>query len=299
MVPVIPPELCVSIAHHLYQKSDLGTCSLVCRAWLPAFRSSLFKFMALEYGDIRDTESETLCLIYAENSTIPSYVRDLWLQLDNGSYPDLKSRYHEELPKLLPLFRKLQSLDLRYIIWEDLTHDVQNTLFAAVANLTSLKLYSVTFEAPDQFLQLLSSASCLEYFAISYSTVGNGQTPTYPSADVDRQLLVPSRNMTLEPSQGSSPLVQSPSPSHISPPHRLKKIFFESSDCSSPLIQWLQLYPAPAHKLDISINYNNGDFRELPLMITYLLRLGAALEHLSITLPPRQDRSTYTSVQYI
>lgn len=243
----------------------------MCRAWLPAFRSLRFEYIKLGFSEIYHRNSLILDLIYAKESTIPLYVHNLWLDLYTPGYCRSRNffeRFNEELPKLLPLFTNMQSLKLLRVAWEELDLNVRDSLRAAVTSLTILELHHVRFETTDQFFQLLSSAAYIEELIIQSVTVTTFPVPVYPSTVLNRLALIP-----------------------------YKKLKIGNGDCSSILIEWLlQSHMPPRHKMNISIDYNS-DYDALPLLVTYIHRLGSALEHLSLSQSIKGECSMFLSGQ--
>ncbi|THU78444.1 hypothetical protein K435DRAFT_55748 [Dendrothele bispora CBS 962.96] len=157
------PELHLDIVNLIIDelhssRSDLKTCALVCRSWVPHSRFHLFSTIRLSCLG--------LVSIYRARIGNLSIVTNLHIdeELQSPTVFDqlLTWRSPHDGKSIADVFRHLKTLSLDCIKWRPLSQTASFMLHLTFQTVTELRLQHVMFETGDEFLEFLSSLIGLE-----------------------------------------------------------------------------------------------------------------------------------------
>ncbi|KAF8345137.1 hypothetical protein F5887DRAFT_968228 [Amanita rubescens] len=176
MIPLEIIDLFFRFLHLDRDKRTLGTCSLVCAAWLPFARYRLLsdvtvKFSTHERDDvIEDLLSSPLC-------TIAPYICNLHIQ---GSCPALSPLSIRTSTAAIRSLPNIRNVTLQDITWPLMPVELKTAI--ASFDLTSLSFSFVFFATSQELYQLLSAFPTLTVLSLGYGVRWLGPSPdTHPS----------------------------------------------------------------------------------------------------------------------
>ncbi|THU83640.1 hypothetical protein K435DRAFT_424358, partial [Dendrothele bispora CBS 962.96] len=171
------PELHLDIVNLIIDelrgfRPDLKTCALVCRSWV--LQSRFYLFSTIRLGNCQNHVSSFLALCASPYSTIPlARISNLNIATNTRIKEQLQNTV-EVLDQLLTwrspydgksivdVFRHLKTLSLDWIQWGPLSQTARSMLPFAFQTVTELKMQLNVFKTGDEFLEFLSSLTCLE-----------------------------------------------------------------------------------------------------------------------------------------
>jgi hypothetical protein len=149
--------------------SDLLSCSLVCRFWLPSSQRCLFHHIKLRHRACEDSQLcgkiQRLDQILLHSPHLASYIRVLELP-DMSAYEYVRSDIpswcvtHKPLSQLLPKFTQVQKLKISGLPWNALPGDFRQSL-CRVLELPSMAfvcVYAAQFPSMDDFTSFINHA---------------------------------------------------------------------------------------------------------------------------------------------
>ncbi|KAF8511973.1 hypothetical protein JB92DRAFT_346853 [Gautieria morchelliformis] len=202
----LAPELIDEIIGHVYEadydicrndvgplekgdRSDLLTCSLVCRLWLPSSQRHLFHYIILRTVSGVEAKIQRLDQVLLNSPHLASYIRVLYLP-DLANYGEYEYFEHrrpaciaidKQLSSLLHKFTHLQRLKIIGLPWNALAGDLRQSL-CRVLELPSMAFVYVDdaqFSCMDNFTNFVNHAggltgltlgtietSCPQYFKV-------------------------------------------------------------------------------------------------------------------------------------
>jgi len=143
----------------VYQRTDLRTCSLVSKAWLPRSRYHLFYHIALRPD--KSHPSRFLKLLDSPHGTIAPYARHLELYEGRVTKQWEKLWLNKAFPRLA-LMTSVESIRITYGNFGRFDNTAITALLSIFSRLTYLRLEHCSFLSVPQFLGLLSTATHLE-----------------------------------------------------------------------------------------------------------------------------------------
>ncbi|KAJ7062298.1 hypothetical protein C8F01DRAFT_1252123 [Mycena amicta] len=152
---ILPPELTDHTLDFLHDDlPSLRTCSLVCRAWVPASRFHLFQNVTLRRKWMRFSSTQCrafLMLLESRFCTFPTFVTHLTLEdLD----PTPQDRFHDAYPVLRERLPGLESIT--FLRWKNLgTPPLHKLLPHCTGLLTEIKLALVSFRHREDLFRFL------------------------------------------------------------------------------------------------------------------------------------------------
>ncbi|KAJ7062308.1 hypothetical protein C8F01DRAFT_127814 [Mycena amicta] len=159
---ILPPELTDHTLDFLYDdRPSLRTCSLVCRAWVPASRFHLFQHITLRRKWIRFVYPQFrafLMLLESRFCTFPTFVTHLTLE-DLDPTPQEGQQFHDAYPVLRERLPGLQSITFRR--WKELGTQPLHELLPHCTRLTEIKFDHVALRHREdlfRFLELCPSS---------------------------------------------------------------------------------------------------------------------------------------------
>ncbi|KAF8622023.1 hypothetical protein AX15_007313 [Amanita polypyramis BW_CC] len=154
MVNMIPPEIIDLFFEYLHldrDKRTLGSCSLVCKAWLPIARHHLLSDVTVVLSTFeRDDLLEEL--IPSPLCTIAPYLHTLHIQ---GSCPALPPLIVQAAIKVVHSLPNIRNITLQDITWPLISTELMDIILSY--DLTSLSFSFVFFATSHQLYQLLSA----------------------------------------------------------------------------------------------------------------------------------------------
>ena len=162
---MIPPEIIDLFFKFLRfdrDKRTLGTCSLVCAAWLPLARYHLLSDITVKFSTherdevIEDLLSSPLC-------TIAPYICNLHIQ---GSCPALSPLSIQTSTAAIRSLPNIRNVTLQDITWPLMPVELKTAI--ASFDLTSLSFSFVFFATSQELYQLLSAFPTLAVLSLGY-----------------------------------------------------------------------------------------------------------------------------------
>ncbi|KAH7928610.1 hypothetical protein BV22DRAFT_193926 [Leucogyrophana mollusca] len=154
----IPPEITDHIIDHLHEDAEaLGTCSLVCKSWLPASRYHLFSIISLHPWK----KDSFLRLLDSTCSSFAPHVRHLYIREGRGAYTWEKKWLNDALPRLSGLTH-VESLEIEQVFWEFLSAAAKKSFFEGFRGIKQLKLRQFEFRTGTDLVTFLSAFPKLE-----------------------------------------------------------------------------------------------------------------------------------------
>jgi hypothetical protein len=147
----------------VYQRTDLQTCSLVSKAWLPRSRYHLFYHVALRPD--RSHPSRFLKLLDSPHGTIAPYARHLELYEGSVTKQWEKVWLKKAFPRLA-VMTSVESIRISHGNFGKFDDTAITALLSIFSRLTYLRLEHCSFLSVPQFLDLLSAATRLERLAL-------------------------------------------------------------------------------------------------------------------------------------
>ena len=161
----IPPEIidiffrCLHLDH---DKRTLGTCGLVCTAWLPVARYCLLSDVTVKFSTHeRDDVLEEL--LASPHCTIAPYIRNLLFQ---GSCPALSPLAIQSSIAAIRRLPNIRNVTLQDITWPLMPVELKTAI--ASFDLTSLSFSFVFFTTSQELYQLLSAFPTLTVLSLGY-----------------------------------------------------------------------------------------------------------------------------------
>jgi hypothetical protein len=267
-------ELIDAIIGHVddnISRSDLRTCSLVCRFWLPSSQRRLFHHIYLKrtWGDSQLGKIQRLDQVLLNSPHLANYTRALELP-DLTSYgyfeSDLPDRamIDKPLSQLLRKFTQLQKLKISGLFWEHWPEDFRQSLCRVLElpSMAFVSIYLARFAFMDDFTNFINHASGVIGLSLDLIAAGECRRPLgAKQGDGNKQRFERHRN---------SPLT------HLD---------MRCGDNTPVFVDWLLEPPSHfgishIHTLHIHIGGTGDD------SVNRLLRaIGSSLKHLFISLP--------------